>query len=176
LEKKIIEGLSERYRGQLTEDDARELSLNPEKVIPRLMAQAVLDAVNSVQGVLQQQLPQVVEQTTRTSAARKEAAKSFFDANPDLAKPEYKSVLDQAAAFYRSTHPNATKEEAVKGVAKVARVTLGLPEPTTTSAPVPQTPAPTRPAAFVPVAPGGSSRPGPAGGKAKTVWDDLIDE
>lgn len=175
LRKNITAELEKRYASVISEDDARELALNPEKVMPKLMAQAVMDAVNSMQIVLQQQLPKTIEETTRQSTVKQQAAAAFFKDNADLAKPEYRTALDQATQMFRATHPNATREEAIKGVAKIARVALGLPDPAASPTP-PQTKAPsTRPAAFVPVAAGGSSRPGPSGGRPKTVWDDLID-
>jgi hypothetical protein len=180
LQKKITDTLAERYTAQISEDDARELAVNPEKVIPRLMAQAVLDAVSTVQGLMQQQLPQTVADVTSRAQAVAEAKKDFFAVNEDLAKPEYAKVLDAASAAFRAANPNADRKAIIEGVGRTARAMLGLPpkEATTTPAPTttpPNEPPPTNPGAFRPVAAGGANRPAPAA-RPKSVWDEMIED
>lgn len=176
---KVISQLAERYKGQLTEDMVRDLAVSPETVIPRLLASAVFDAVSSMQGLMQQQVPQVVEQTTKKAETSRKVAEEFFKENHDLMKPEYRSALDEAARMYKTLHPNASRADAIKGVGKLARTALGLPDPQPASAPA-ATPAPalapiTRAAAFVPAAPGGASRPAARGPQQPNEWTELIE-
>lgn len=168
-------GLEKHYQSLITEDDARELAINPEKVVPRLLAQATFDAVATMQAMWAAQGPQMVSRVAAQETTRAAAMKTFFDANTDLAKPEYKGVLDAAAQAFVAAHPNASKDDAIKGVGRVARAMLGIPEPAATTQPTPPAPRPTRPAAFVPVAPGSSATRSPVT-KPKGEWDDLLDE
>lgn len=175
---KVISTLAERYKGQLTEEMVRDLAVSPETVIPRLLASAVFDAVSSMQGLMQQQVPQVVEQTTKKAESTRKIAEEFFKENHDLMKPEYRSALDEAARMYKTLNPNASRADAIKGVGKLARTALGLPDPQPGSAPASPPPAPaptTRSAAFVPAAPGGASRPAARGPQQPNEWTDLID-
>lgn len=175
---KVVGALTERYRGFITEELVNDLAVSPEKVLPGLLAQVAYDAVSSMVGIMQQQVPQVVQETTTRTAAQAAAAKEFFGVNHDLGKPEYQPVINEAARMYRALNPNATRADAIKGVGKLVRAQLGLPEPTAAPAatPTPATPPSTRSAAFVPVAAGGASRPAPArGGPQKNEWTDLIE-
>lgn len=168
-------GLEKHYQSLISEEDARELAINPEKIVPRLLAQATFDAVATMQAMWAAQGPQMVSRVAAQETTRAAAMKTFFDANSDLAKPEYKSVLDAAAQAFVTAHPNANKEDAVKGVGRIARALLGLPEPAIAPpADLPSAPV-TRPAAFVPVAPGGSTTRSPAA-RPKGEWDDVLDD
>lgn len=175
---KVITALADRYKGQLTEEMVRDLAVSPETVLPRLLASAVFDAVSSMQGLMQQQVPQVVEQTTRKAETTRKVAEEFFKENHDLMKPEYKVALDEAARMYKTLHPNASRADAIKGVGKLARSALGLPDPQPGSGAAASPPASapaTRSAAFVPAAPGGAARPSARGPQQPNEWTDLID-
>lgn len=175
---KVVGALTERYRGFITEELVNDLAVSPEKVLPQLLAQVAYDAVSSMVGIMQQQVPQVVQETTTRTNAQAQAAKEFFGVNHDLVKPEYQPVINEAAKMYRALNPNATRAEAIKGVGKLVRAQLGLAEPTATPPAATPTPPPpsTRSAAFVPVAAGGASRPAPSkGGPQKNEWTDLIE-
>ena len=168
---KIIGALADHYTSMINEDVARELAINPEKVIPNLLANAIFDAVTTMQGMMTQQAPQLVQQVAAQEKAREAVANEFFSVNSDLKNPEYKSTLEAAALAFKHANPNATRDQAIKGVGVIARAMLGKTQ-SAGGAPAPAQTT-TRPAAFIPVAAGGHSPRSPTA-KPKGEWDDLV--
>lgn len=125
----MVTELTTLYTTELSDEDRADLVAAPEKVVPKLVARAVADAVNLAMGQVHQALPHLMQQFTARSSAAQSAWKVFDTAHPDLAKPEYRPAVLKALETVKATHPNLTQEEAVKKVGKIARSILDLPEP-----------------------------------------------
>jgi hypothetical protein len=166
------------YETELTEDDKSALMTAPETVIPRLMAKAAMDAVDFARREFQAALPRYVAQHMNSTQQATGAWKAFTDAHKDLAKPEYRKVIAQAAQTVKATQPDLPAEEAMAMVAETARTLLRLPKPGVTPAPEGQPAAPVAP--HNPVARGRASPRPPAAVAKKDApnsseidWGDL---
>jgi len=154
------ERLAEQYA--LSEDDARAMLTEPERVIPKLAAQLHMDVVDTVINAVFSRLPAIVHGVQQSSAANRTAEDSFFKAWPQLKDPKHQQVVWSAVANYRALNPQAKMEEVVRAAGLSAMLHLRLPLPAELMQfEQPATP-PARP--FTPAAPGAGAIPtGPSG-------------
>lgn len=124
-EEDSVAQLQELYK--LSEEDTRSLLTEPETVLPRLLAKAHMQMTKSVLESVQGIIPNVMETTQVASKAETEARNAFFSVNRDLAKPEYEEAILAAGSVFRKLNPNTPRDEAVKRIGEMARVSLGLP-------------------------------------------------
>lgn len=165
---------------QLTEEQADALVEEPNKVLPQMMAKLYLDSYTSVMQAVQQQMPQMVQAVIAQSQAAQDTENSFFQAWPQLSKPEYKDTLDRIADTYRAVNPKANAETMIKEVGAQAWVALQLPidELMAHTAAVQKPPAaPAKPTGRLPAGPGNptiSSKQ--VTQKPKNEFEQLADE
>lgn len=121
---------------QMTEDQANEVLVEPQKVLPQLAARVHLEVTQNVLGTLAQVLPGVVLGVQTAQRQQAELEDKFFQAWPTLDKSaDYNEVMSLARVF-RSQYPNAPVEEMIKQVGAMAVVKLGkLPVATAPAAP-----------------------------------------
>lgn len=119
------EQLTEQFK--LTEEQAERLVSDPNKVLPQMAAKLYLDLFDSMMQGLQSRVPAMIQQHLRQQEARQQADKAFYGAWPQLAKPEYRPVIDRIAATYQQLNPNADAERAIKEIGAQAWVALRLP-------------------------------------------------
>lgn len=139
---------------QMTEDQANEVLVEPQKVLPQLAARVHLEVAQNVLGTLAQVLPGVVLGVQSAQRQQAQLEDQFFQAWPTLDKAsDYNEVMSLARVF-RSQYPNAPVEEMIKQVGAMAVVKLGKLPAATAPAQVPQAPAQQayRPAVGVPSA------------------------
>lgn len=166
--------LKEKFK--LSEDQAKAMLLEPEKVLPELAAALYEDIFNSVMAAIPHVVPSYVQAHQVSSAREASARKMVFDRWPALNKPEYMPVLLQVGKLFRSTNESATPEVAVDTIGKLAYTALGWAIPVEAGGTAPATPAPTTPAArpFTPAQPGGGgAAPRPAA--PKNEFSDLVE-
>jgi hypothetical protein len=118
------------YEREMTDEVKSALMTEPEKVLPRLMAQAMLDGANLAMARMQQSLPGVVETAARTRSQQAEAVTAFTTAHPDLAAKEHSQAVAAAIKTVKELKiPFKTQAEAMAKVAEVARSIAGLAAP-----------------------------------------------
>lgn len=132
---------------QLKDEDAQALVTEPERILPKLLAQLHMQATKGMLQSMQTAVPQIVQRTQSATQVETEARQAFFKENEDLAKPEYEQAILQMGTMFRQVNPTAPREEAVKKIGELVRVSMGLPAKTasqpleSSAAPVPFTPA-----------------------------------
>lgn len=117
--------LTEQFK--LTEEQADNLISDPNTVLPQLAADLYLDLFDSMMQGLQTQVPAMIQNYQRQQEVRQAADKAFYGAWPQLAKPEYRQVIDRIASTYQQLNPTADAEKAVKEIGAQAWVALRLP-------------------------------------------------
>lgn len=160
---------SETY--QFDEETAARLQTEPELVLPKLAAELELNATKRALEAVQRMLPQLVPQVVERGTTEKAATDAFYGANPDLKK--YHKQVMIAGRTFRQLNPKATPQEAIEKIGAMVRASLGLK-------PVGSSPAGSKPAKpakpHKPAMPGTSSGSRPAAAKGGDVWGDLIDD
>ncbi|QGH73588.1 MAG: lipid binding protein [Siphoviridae sp. ct7UA22] len=129
----------EAYKGALEKDfalskeDADLIVSDPEKVFPRLMTNFYMRVMNDVYQMHQQsqnQLPQVIEQTTKAVETKTKAIDAFQSRWPDLlSTPEGQEAAAQAAVIARKRTPNASLKDIVESSGRIAYSILGKDVP-----------------------------------------------
>lgn len=152
-----ISRLTEQYA--IKEEDAPALITEPEKVLPRLMAEMHARVMENVANYMQQALPHAVRRVSTAETAQQRAAKMFFDEWPELNKPEYGESVARVLAGYRQANPEAKPEDVIRegGVAALVALRIPIPERVMKRHNV-DTPDATKPG-VIPPAPGGATRP-----------------
>jgi len=165
----LIDDFAKQFR--ISEEDAAVLATEPEKVLPRIAAQATVSAFEAVISTMRGMLPQMFENFTQEREARKTYRNSFYATWPQLDKPEYATTVRQVAETFGQLHPNATPEQAIKAIGVQAAYMLGVPLDMPASAPAPVS-APAMPKPFTPASPGASGSVRPAGTPAN-IFEEL---
>ena len=156
---------------QLSQEQRDAWALEPEKVVPELMAEAQLQTYEMVFNTIYGLLPSLVGQHLQVHAAQASGEQEFFSKFPAL-KDADQSVLMQYGRAYRQANPQATREQFITAVGTMVSHALGKPLPGAAPAP----PPPSAPVARPPVPLRGASVP--AGGQPPTVsqpniWTEL---
>lgn len=174
---KLTSNLEENFRTQLTDEDARELVVNPEKVLPKLMAKASLTGMEMAMHFLQQQLPQFVKQQTAEQLTGVELEKQFYTENSDL--NGHNAIVNKMVSVAKATlEPTATQAEILAEAAALARRKLKLPDPAAAPAAGGPAPAPAKPRAFAPARAAGTAPTAPAAGAkgGDNIWAQLAED
>lgn len=140
---------------QLTQEEAEAFNEKPEEVLPKLAARLHYDAMLSNYNAVMAALPSVVQQVMEASRVANEAETAFFGEWPELKDPKYATAVKSAVRAYRSSKPDATREDVIKGAGTLAMVQLGLERKPQQQAP--QTPTAPRTLPPKPAAPSGSA-------------------
>jgi hypothetical protein len=176
--KGAIEKVQEHYKGQLDNDEMRDLLLTePEKALPQILANAYMDMYDSLMGGVTQSMPAHVQNIIRQQkeSAANEAA--FFDEYPALKEAyaeseEKQGIINRAVQTYRQMNPQATSQQAIKEAGAMAMVALRIPVPGAEASP----PRPTD-KGFAPAAPGGGTQGGtPPAPKELNEFEKLAQE
>lgn len=138
----------------MTEDEGLELLKSPETVLPKLAAQLQLNVMEQVIQQVASMLPQFMDSHVGQQKTSADNRKSFFEAWPDLNKPEYEETLTRVALAYRQANPTANKEKTIKEIGAIAAITLGVVPNAQVAPPTNQ---PAQPA-YKPAMPGGGGR------------------
>lgn len=122
---KARDQLKEKFA--LTEEQEDLLIQSPNKVLPELAANLYLDLFDSIMGGFQQQLPGLIRQVIQTDQVQQKQENAFFEAWPQLNKPDYQETVQRIAQSYRALNPQTSEEEAIKEIGAQAWVALRLP-------------------------------------------------
>lgn len=158
----------------LTEDMARQVMVEPEKVLPEMFARVQMNTAEMVASHIYASLPALIQQHLQVGTVAQQNERQFFDTWPELAKkPEYRATVENAIRTYRQLNPKATKEEVVRASGLAAMITLRLPLPQNlfVEPPAPVAPAPS----FAHAAPAASA-PAPVPMKHGNAFTQLNEE
>lgn len=136
---------------QLTQEELEGISVEPEKVIPKLLAKV---HVNAVQGVLRhvaQTLPQMLNGMLQVREVNRQREDTFWKAWPQLDRTKHSAQVMQAAQTFRQMNPKADEATFVKQVGAMVAVMNGLYSPPSNQ---PSPPQAARVPAFVPAGAG----------------------
>jgi len=103
-----------------------QLQTEPEKVIPLLMAQSCMAAMEATLVAVSNYLPQAVNAIRDQHATVRAAEEDFYKAWPKLKNPQYEQALNSAGAFYRQLNPTASKEKFIQDVGLAVMAQMGL--------------------------------------------------
>ena len=167
-----VESEMTKYFGEgMTDEDKASLIANPELVLPKLLARAAMAATQMTLAQIPRIVPAMVAQTAQVQTQSAGAWKMFDEANPDLAKPEYRQATLAAVKALKTMGTKLSDEQAVLALGRMVRAAQNLPDPGTAQDP-PATAQPIVP--FTPVARGTSTPATPAKAPTKEQkWSDL---
>lgn len=148
---KMLEQLKAQYA--LKPDQVNAMLTEPETVLPALLAEVHLRAMEQLAPTILQRVPQVVEQVSRAQQSANKVGQQFVDRWPELkpvleADPNKLGAIGQMAQTYRQLNPNATTEDLINKVGAMALVHFKV-QPQATQ-PAPAAPAAPQAAPFVP--------------------------
>jgi hypothetical protein len=172
-----VERLTSVYA--LSDEDARTMTVEPEKIVPKMMAEMHANIVEAVVAVLGAQLPAVVESLGEQKRARVSAEDAFYKRFPALKGEKFRKSVEESIRIARTSDPKASMQEVIiqAGILASLKHRVALPEDlmpeATVSAPaVGQAPRQKR--SFVPAAPAGNA---PAGaGRSRNEFESLAEE
>ncbi len=136
----VLEQMEKSY--QFSEEDANLVRIEPEKALPKLAARLFVDIYEAISHGVYTQLPTIINTLSEQRASSTKHEGSFFEAFPELNKPEYAEQLGRTGKFWRDQNPDATAEQAVQGIGTTAMAMLGL---TKVEVPVVETPPAVKP-------------------------------
>lgn len=159
--------IEEHYASQVASDEIRDqLLTEPEKALPKILANAYMDMYDSLLGGVGQTLPSQVQQVMQAQRKAQEYETQFFTEWPQLQEAyndnEKQQVIQRAVHSYRQMNPKAPVEQAIKEAGAMAMVALRIP---LTEQGAGKTSSPPQTKGFSPASPGGGaerSSPPPA--------------
>lgn len=180
LRQQAVDDLTKTYA--ISEEDAETMVENPEKILPGLLARVHTDVYSQVLSQVIGSLPQMVQGLMGQADSINSAERQFYDAFPQLNKPEHRSTVEQVTTMYRQMHPEfdfgGNLEQAIQDIGRHASFMLQLEIPQAAApAPIPAIPAVPEPQAVphTPVLPGAAAIPA-APAAPSGEWDETLQE
>ena len=136
---------------QLSKADADLMQVEPEAVLPRVLAGVHMSVFNQVMEQVQQQMSLQVPTLIEQDRSRRADTDEFYNRWPKL--KDHHAEVTNFAGVWRQMNPQATKDVAVKDIGKHVMIALGYPlEGGVEAPPVNVTPAfsPAPPTSVVP--------------------------
>lgn len=138
----------------LSEEERTALDTDAVGAIPGLLSRVHLETARNTMSLIQSLVPKMVQegvqQVLRGQQRAGEAMSEFFAAWPGLNQKEHGALVDQFARMFRSTNPQASRQDAIKFVGAAIHAHLGL----TPQARQANGTQPARPQPFAPARPG----------------------
>lgn len=170
---KLAEDLEKNFSGMLTEEDRDALMTEPEKVLPRLMAQASLHTLEQFRQTMGQELPQHLNRLTAEQKAAQELEEKFYSRWPKLRDADKGTVERVVKGYVASAAQGVTPEQVIEEAGAMAMVALRIPVEES----VPQkTVQPQKSQPFTPAAPGGTVQRKVGALPARNAFETLAEE
>ncbi len=147
----------------LSEEDARTMLVEPEKVIPKLAAQLHLDVFEATVNAIVSALPRIIESQTQQRTARELAKQEFYTEFPALEDSKFERQVETAIVMYKQLNPQATRAQAIAAAGVQVSLANQIPLPTKfmSGLSAPAEPTQQRSASFTPAGAGApASTPG----------------
>ena len=161
----------------LTQEELDAVQVEPEKILPKLMARVHVNAVQGVVRHIAQQMPAMVGALMQAKEQTSRLESEFFKAWPQLDKTKHGADIMKVGQVFRQLNPNATFEEFVRHVGAQVIISNGLhvqaQQPKVQQPNVPAAGVTTTPA-FQPAGIGRTSTPA-APSVPKNVWEEMVE-
>lgn len=113
----------------LDEDTAAQIMHEPEKVLPKLLAQMHVNIMEASLAGIGSALPIMIDQVSTVKTSAEKYRRDFYSQFSSLDKPEYHDGVRQLAMALRAQDPNADPKTFMKKLGVAASVTFGVPLP-----------------------------------------------
>lgn len=158
----------------IPQEDQDALLAEPHTVLPKLAARVQLQAIEVAVGLIQQNMPAMVDAVLRQQKAASAAEEQFFSRWPKLKDaPNGRQEVERLLTNYVKLNPQVPREQAINDVGLLAHASLRIPLDVPGASGEPSAAAPAS-------APPPPAQPGAAGGqplsRQPTVWDKLDQE
>ncbi|HEX6824734.1 MAG TPA: hypothetical protein VF077_00345 [Nitrospiraceae bacterium] len=163
----LVTEIAARY--SMPDDVRNKFLMEPETVVPTMVARIYLDVFDAVYGTVVQQLPQLMGMREQQVNHARQTEDKFFGRWPSLKDPQFYQDIMSIGRAFRQSNPQATPEQTIEYVGAMVSVARGVQLPNAAPAPSPQYRPP------VPVGPGASRSQAPAN-NPDNYWFDLMKE
>lgn len=109
----------------LSAEESEQLQVNPEKVLPRLMAKLFFEVSAMIPHQLQQFGPRMVQMQIDTTRRHQENENAFFAYWPGMPRDKSAQIVGALNAF-KNANPHSTKEQVIQYGGTLACQMLGL--------------------------------------------------
>lgn len=155
LRKNIQSEITTRYA--FSEGDVERMTTEPAKVLPELAGRLFIDIYEAIYYSVISQIPTLTQGVLTRNSSIADRERPFYEAFPQLNDPKYAAQLGELGFRYKEANPNATVEQAIQGIGKMAMAMFGLEAPVS----VVEEPPTNQPKPVMPKVPAGArSSPG----------------
>lgn len=127
--KQFVDALQKHYA--FSDEEAELLQTNPAEVLPKLAANLQANTTDMVlqlvDRIIQERIPSMVDQYSQVSRTAEKNEEQFFTVWPELKEKKHHNMVLKAAQDFRANNPDATAEEFVEEVGKLAWMRAKLP-------------------------------------------------
>jgi len=166
-----IQRIAQRFT--FTDEERESLREEPEKVLPSLAARLQVETYEMVLAALHSVLPTLIGQAIQGHQVAQTTHSKFLERWPELKDPRYEPVIREVAAQYRKAFPNATPEDAIEDIGRIAMRKLGIKPKSPEQKARPTSPSPR---SYVPAGRGAASSAQPAKKPEPNLWAELVED
>lgn len=143
--KKAIDEIAGGWENSLSPEDREALITEPARVIPRLLAQAQIQAFESAVSTVVGQLPILIDRFLSNQKAATDAESQFYATFGEDLRP-HEQDIQQAIAVVRQAQPQLKRQEVAAKAVAMVRSLKGLTGAPAQPPATPRKPQPVRPA------------------------------
>jgi len=166
-----IQRIAQRFT--FTDEERESLREEPEKVLPSLAARLQVETYEMVLAALHSVLPTLIGQAIQGHQVAQTTHSKFLERWPELKDPRYEPVIREVATQYRKAFPNATPEDAIEDIGRIAMRKLGIKPKSPEQKARPTSPSPR---SYVPAGRGAASSAQPAKKPEPNLWAELVED
>jgi len=166
-----IQRIAQRFT--FTDEERESLREEPDKVLPSLAARLQVETYEMVLAALHSVLPTLIGQAIQGHQVAQTTHSKFLERWPELKDPRYEPVIREVAAQYRKAFPNATPEDAIEDIGRIAMRKLGIKPKSPEQKARPTSPSPR---SYVPAGRGAASSAQPVKKPEPNLWAELVED
>jgi len=166
-----IQRIAQRFT--FTDEERESLREEPEKVLPSLAARLQVETYEMVLAALHSVLPTLIGQAIQGHQVAQTTHSKFLERWPELKDPRYEPVIREVAAQYRKAFPDATPEDAIEDIGRIAMRKLGIKPKSPEQKARPTSPSPR---SYVPAGRGAASSAQPVKKPEPNLWAELVED
>jgi hypothetical protein len=166
-----IQRIAQRFT--FTDEERESLREEPEKVLPSLAARLQVETYEMVLAALHSVLPTLIGQAIQGHQVAQTTHSKFLERWPELKDPRYEPVIREVAAQYRKAFPDATPEDAIEDIGRIAMRKLGIKPKSPEQKVRPTSPSPR---SYVPAGRGAASSAQPVKKPEPNLWAELVED